>query len=561
MSALGRDVRHGLGIARVELRRSLRKSFGTRKRQLTALGFVALFSPLLVFWFGIARDAGREAAARGTLPLDLLGVQVSLLVVVFVVVGALRVVQQGRPEGDALLLTATTPRAVLVGVSLHATIRLVGFVSLPTLLFAGGFALGAGAPTVALLAVLAVIPLFSAVSMLGTVVGKLAVLGLLQSRRLRTVSRAFGLALLLALMALSYAAMAPVMGAAAPLALLATVTRPAALYLAFVFLGTPFGPGLSAGSVAVGALVVAAVPALFAVANRLAPRLWFADATPTELLQRDTSAPTGGEPSPGATTRRGGDPFPPRVGPRPLSLALGLWVRWLRIPVRFSPLFPLVIVLATALFGTVDDPDSIPLVAGGVLVFAGVYLSGAVFGLNPLGEAGAMRAVESLSATAPRTLVLGHVLAGLLAGTPTAIAGAVLLAVTLGTTVPTGVALAALAAVLSVASAGVAVGIGTVLPSRDAQRTYRGYEVATPSQWALVGYVVAAMLLVGVAAAGAAVAFILVGEGSLLAVVALAAAAAVLLAVGYAGFRTSVGRFAAPPVPEAGSVSRDQIVE
>jgi len=48
MSTLGRDMRHGLGIAWIEFRRSVRKSFGTRKRQLTVLGFLALFSPLVV---------------------------------------------------------------------------------------------------------------------------------------------------------------------------------------------------------------------------------------------------------------------------------------------------------------------------------------------------------------------------------------------------------------------------------------------------------------------------------------------------------------------------------
>ena len=212
MNSLGRDARHGLGIARVELRRSVRKSFGTRKRQLTVLGFLALFSPLVVFWGRIAYSAGRDAAEQGGLPLDVLGIQLTLLVLVFVVMGALRVVQQGRPEGDALLLTATSPRAVLAGVTIHATIQLVGFALLPTLLFTGGFALGAGMPSVLLATVLAAIPLFTAVSMFGTVMGQLVVLGLLESRVLRTASRVFGLVLLLVLMALSYAAMAPVMG-------------------------------------------------------------------------------------------------------------------------------------------------------------------------------------------------------------------------------------------------------------------------------------------------------------------------------------------------------------
>ncbi len=559
MSGLGRDVRHGLGIARVELRRSVRKSFGTRKRQLTVLGFLALFSPLMVFWGRIAYSAGRDAAEQGGLPLDVLGIQLTLLVLVFVVMGALRVVQQGRPEGDALLLTATSPRAVLAGVTIHATIQLVGFVLLPTLLFAGGFALGAGMPSILLTTVLAVVPLFTAVSVLGTVIGHLVVLGLLESQVLRTASRVFGLVLLLVLMALSYAAMAPVMGVTEPLAPLATVALPAVLYLAFVFVGTPFGPELDAGAFLVGAIVVTSVPVLFAVANRLAPRLWFADATPTGLMQRDAASVTGTTPVTEGATDQPVRAFPPRLGSRPLAIALGLWVRWLRIPVRFSALFPLVIVLVTALFTTVSNPASLPTVIGGVLVFAGVYVSGAVFGLNPLGEAGEMRTVEFLSPTTPRTLVLGHVLAGLLIGTPVAVGGAAILAAAMGLSAPAAVAVGILTVVLTVASGGVAVGIGSVLPSTDAQRTYRGYEVATPSQWALVAYMITAMLLVVVATMGALLVLLSsdTGTASPFFLVAAGVAAIILLAIGYAGFRVAVGRVGAAPYRDTSGDAED----
>lgn len=554
-------MRHGLGIARIEFRRSVRKSFGTRKRQLTVLGFLALFSPLMVFWGRIAYSAGQDAAGQGGLSVGILGIQVTLLVLVFVVMGALRVVQQGRPEGSELLLTATSPRAVLVGLTIHSTVQLVGFVLLPTLLFAGGFALGAEMPSVLLTTVLAVIPLFTAVSILGTVVGQLVVLGLLESRVLRTASRVFGLVLLLILMVLSYAAMAPVMGVSEPLAPLAIVALPAIQYLAFVFVGTPFGPALDAGAFLVGGVVVASVPVLFAVAIRLAPRLWFADATPVGLMQRDTASVTGTTLAAEGATGRSVQAFPPRLGPRPLAVALGLWIRWLRIPVRFSALFPLVIVLVAALFAAVGDPSSLPLVVGGVLIFAGVYVSGAVFGLNPLGEAADMRTVEFLSPTTPRTLVLGHVLAGLLVGSPVAVAGAAILAAAMDLSAPTALAIGILIGVLTIASGGAAVGIGSVLTSADAQRTYRGYEVATPSQWALVSYMITSMLLVVVTGIGAVLVLLAsdTGTGSLLFVVASGLAAMTLLSVGYAGFRVAVGRFGAPPYRDAaddGAVSR-----
>jgi len=560
MSTLGHDVHHGVGIARVELRRSLRKSFGTRTRKLAVLGFLALFSPTLYFWGRIAYGAGQEAVRRGELPIELLGVQLSLLVIVFVVMGALRVVQQGRPDGEALLLTVTSSRAVLIGQTIHSTVQLVGFVLLPTVLFAGAFALGTGQPSVLLTAVLAVGVLFTAVSVLGTVVGQLVVLGLLRSRRLRAVSRGFGLVLLLALMALSYASVAPLVGETELLAPLATVTVPAALYLSFVFVGTSLAPGVGVGSLIVMGIVLASIPALLAVATRLARRLWFADATPTGLMQRDESTSTATLPT---TTGVGSSrAFPPRTGPRPLTCALGLWTRWLRIPVRFSTLFPLVIVLVIAVFSTISTPGRVPLVVGGGLVFAGTYLSGVIFGLNPLGEAGEMRTVEFLSSTSPRTLVFGHVLAGLLVGTPVSVLGTVLLGAAMGLSAPNILVFGALAVVLTVASGGVAVGIGSILPSRDAQRTYRGYEVATPSQWALIAYMFAVMLLVGIAAVGGLLVLFSSDPGiqSQFGAVAAGVASVVLLAIGYVSTHIAIGRFDEPPYLRTGDAPDDSLL-
>lgn len=546
MSTLGHDIRHGFAIARVELRRSIRKSFGTRKRQLTALAFVLLFTPTLVFWARTAHSAGRAAAQQGSVPFETLGIQVGLLTVVFVFMGALRVVQQGRPEGDTLLLIATSPRAVLLGTTAHLTVQLVGFVLLPTLLFAGAFALGAGMPSLVVTTVLATIPLFTVVSLTGTVLGQLVVLGLLESQVLRSASRVFGVVLVLALMGLSYAAMAPMVGATGPLEPLAAVASPVGMYLAFAFVGTPLGPDLSAGSLLVGTAVGASIPVLLIVADRLAPRLWFADATPTVLARRDESA--------SATRVDGtvgslGRTFPPRIGPRPLTIALGLWKRWVRIPVRFSGLFPLVIVLATAVFGVAGDPEQVPLVVGGMLAFAGVYVSGAVFGLNPLGEADEMRGVEYLAATDARTLVRGHVLAGLIVGMPLAVVGAGVVAVTVDLAPPVAAVLGLLAVVTTVASSGLAVGIGTLLPSTDTRRTYRGYEIATPSQWALIGNMVAVVLLVAIAALAGVMGLLTADAGTRSPVTlgAAALATSMVVGVGYAGYRTAVRRFSTPP--------------
>lgn len=97
---------------------------------------------------------------------------------------------------------------------------------------------------------------------------------------------------------------------------------------------------------------------------------------------------------------------------------------------------------------------------------------------------------------------------------------------------PVAALLVGLLTVVSTGSSGcVAVEIGSVLPSTDAQRTYGGYEVATPSRWALVTYVVAAALLVALAAIAGVLVFLFsdTSIGSPLFAVAAGVVAVILL--------------------------------
>jgi len=241
----------------------------------------------------------------------------------------------------------------------------------------------------------AVLPLFTAVSILGTVVGQLVVLGLLESRVLRTASRVLGLVLLLVLMALSYAAMAPVMGVSEPLAPLAIVALPAIQYLAFVFVGTPFGPALDAGAFLVGG-----------ASSRVSQfySQWRFGWPPPLVRRRDPGRPDAarhGVRHRDDAGRRGRD--------RPIRTGVPAAARAAAAGGRARPVDPLAqnprSLLCTfparyrprrrTLHGR-RRSSSLPLVVGGVLIFAGVYVSGAVFGLNPLGEAADMRIVEFL---------------------------------------------------------------------------------------------------------------------------------------------------------------------
>jgi len=115
--------------------------------------------------------------------------------------------------------------------------------------------------------------------------------------------------------------------------------------------------------------------------------------------------------------------------------------------------------------------------------------------------------------------------------------------------------------VLTVASAGVGVGIGSLLPSTDADRTYRGYEVATPSQWAIVAYTISTVLLVALAAIGGLLVLLTsdAGTASPLFAVAAVVTGVMLLACGYAGFRVAIGRFGAPPYRSGADGDEDSL--
>jgi len=558
MSTVGRDVRHGLGIARIELRRSWRKSVATRRQRLVLLGVLLVFAPMGFFWVSLAHEAGREAAKTGSISLDVLGGQLVLLAVAFVVMSAMRIVQMGRPEGDALLLTATSPRAVLLGLLLHSTLQWVAFLLIPITSLAAGFGLGAGTPVVVAATLIAIFPLLAATTAFGTVLGQLFVLGSLQSRLVRRASQLLGVVLLIVLMGLSYAVFAPdTVGSILP-ERFSPATVPLGEYVDFLFVGTPFAPSLTATNYLVGGVVIASVPLSFVVADRLAPRLWFADATSSDLLQRDRSAVA--EETPDGSVRTSDKSvatrFPPLKRIPSLGIASILWIRWLRVPVRFSPLVFVVVAGIFGLFGAVDDPTSLPWVGGFLGVLAGIYASGAIFGLNPIGDAGDMGIVETLSAMPVRDRVLGHVFAGLWFGVPLTVSGGTLLAWTAGATLVETTVVVVLATVAAVASAGVAVAIGTIFPTLGSTRSYRGYEVATPSQWALVSQTFGTMVLTGIAVLGGA--SVLFGtelgvdhDRYPVHVVGPILAVCVLVVVGVAGIRFATRHFE-PPVSRNG---------
>ncbi|HMB49389.1 MAG TPA: hypothetical protein VKM69_01885, partial [Natronoarchaeum rubrum] len=149
MTELRSDLRTGWRIARVEVRRSARWYF-QQPRAKIALALMALvFGSMVVF--GVVPAAhvmGTTVRVEEQFPLlATFRQQMTVLVAGLIVVFALRTVERlAHIDGEEMMLTTTTPRAVVVGLLTAETIRLLLWLAPPTLLVVAAFAIGAQTP-------------------------------------------------------------------------------------------------------------------------------------------------------------------------------------------------------------------------------------------------------------------------------------------------------------------------------------------------------------------------------------------------------------------------------
>jgi len=470
------DLRHAARIGRAEYRRSLRR-YTRDVRRLLGLAIAVLFfggytlvSLPSVFFLG--------RAARSLASIPYVGPAATAVPVGLLAVAAFRTVERlGAPDEPDLLLTAVHPRAVVIGLIGAEIARLATWFGLPLVALSIAFALGLGALTVPLAAALVIAPVACWAAVWGYALG-LAVLWLL--RRLpsvRRLARAGGVLALVVLVVGSQFAARYVVEADLPVrSLLSALTvGPLVDYAALAFLGTPLERPASIGAVAVPVAALALTPVGLAAATRGAEALWFAD----DAAGSDDS---------GATSSGG------FVAPRPFAwrksgrIAWGLLVRGVRDPTSFGHL--IVYLFFVAPLGTTvlsSSRDALgPLLAGAAAGF-GVYLSGATFGLNPLGDDRRQLPLLLLTATSERTLVRGRLFAGLAVGGPIA-ALAPLATIPLGTTPLAAVALSVAGVGLCVAAGFLAPGLGAAYPIYE-PREFWGGEAVVPSTLVTLVYV------------------------------------------------------------------------
>ncbi len=472
------DLRAGLSIARIELLRSLRTVLGDRRRVASGLFVVvAVTVPYLgviggLYAAGVAVAVGDLAVAtavRGAFP--------GLLAGLVLLATVQRVAESSVPDGAALLLTAARTRAVVVGELVSSGVTLYGTVAVLAAPGLAAFALGAGSPATVPVALLVAAPVVTTATVAGYL---LAATGALLARRLPHVTGlkfgAYVGGMLLVAMSGPALAEAVEGGATGVLEPLAAV--PVADYALLALLGTPTGAATPVGLVTGGALVaLTAVGAGAAVP--IADRLWFTDAATGDrrVVERHAEVP------------------------RPFAATPALRVAWhyllfaWRAPRRLVHLTVFVFLLFPVAGVAAANPGAIPLAGATTLCVIGTLLSGAAFGLNPLGDEGAVLPALLTAGVGGRRLVRGRLVAGLAVGLPLAVLGAGGVWVDLALPVRVGLGVVGGAVALSVLAGCVGLGLGCAIPKFESESIF-GLDTVHPSRIPVMLYVYGGLVAV-----------------------------------------------------------------
>ncbi|EMA06439.1 hypothetical protein [Haloferax denitrificans] len=479
--SLRRDVRHGLRIGRAEFVRSVR-GYASETRRVVGLLLLALvFGGNLLFSLPVVYVAGRRAQSVTEIPL--FGLVATAVPVVLTLLATFRTLERiGRVEHESLVLTTVHPRAVVVGLIAAEVGRIGLWFGLPFAVVAATFTAGLGAPSLLVTAVAVVAPLACCTTVWGYAAGVAVLRGFERLPGVRRTLKVVGFVAMAGLVLVSQSFGRSLADGSLPVdTLAATLTfDPLADYLALAFVGTPLARPFSAPAVATLAAIVALTPVGLVVATRQASALWFTD--------HATGGDRGSAASAKADGSHGGFSTPrPLAATKGGHVAWGLLVRGVRHPQKFTHLVMLVFFLGplgtTIVQSSADGLGPILAASGAGL---GTYLAGATFGLNPIGDDRPQFPLLLLTATAPRTLVRGRVLAGAILGVPVA-AALPLATVALGTPPLSAVAFALVGVFMCLAAAAFAVGLGAAYPIYE-EREFWGATTVVPSTLVLMAF-------------------------------------------------------------------------
>ena len=496
MAGLRTDLTVGMSIARAELRDLLRRN--DSRRQRVTLALLALLAVPL--WLGLLRQGyllgvtTRDGTSAEVVPVARNVLVPGLLVVSLF--GGLGAAQSlARNAVRPLVLTTASTRAVVVGKMLY----LLSTWLLVLTLTAGpalAYAVGARAPVFALALVVGGVPLLLLTMGIGLSLAYLlwvAIerLGLPEVAR-RLVTASLSVVAFLAAFALGLSlgrTTGQGVGAGLPTG---DPTVPLGWYADLLFVGSPVAEPLGARTALAVGIVWAAVPVVFGVLVRIAPAYWYATPTrgSTDRRGQSTAVPEFEE-TPSQRIGRGDGLFDRSPT---LRAALGYARHAARRPDQyvylFYYLFPVAMVLVPLAAGS---PDTAPAATGVGFVLLGVWLSGGVVCLNPLGTEGAMLSQLVLARAPARTFVHARLLVGVGIGAVLSFVGvAVVVAWGAGvppltlTTLWAGLLVTGSLGAVVVTSGAFALAIGSVLPKFETTEVFDSVETLVPSVFAAI---------------------------------------------------------------------------
>jgi len=531
-----RDLRGAAVLARTELRATRRRLTGNRRRlAATATGALhfAVIVPALAF--PVVAAVGRDIAA-GDPPLGVVGAAAGGIASLGLFVGLSGSITQERIGAvGPLVLTSLPPRAVAVGRIASELVAAGGLAGPPILALLVVVGVGAGGPVVPLLLTVGTVPLLLASALAGRTAGSLLrYTGVLSRLSAWTKVAAF-VALASAffvgtqvLLGSAFADGPP--GSSIPVSALVP-GRPMQAY-AEVVLAPAGGRVTPAGLAAVGVVLVATPAGLAAAAG-----------LETRILVRGDGRSRSGDATGGMRVVDQSRTAPAPFAARPTTrMCWRQLLRTARDPKSLAHLFPLLFGLLGAGVSVATDPESLSTVGPPAAVTLGAVLAGVTFCLNPMGDDREQLPLILTSARSTAVVLRGRAVAGAVVGLAVAVGVGTPLAL-LGNSPVVAVGQTVIAPVLVAASAGIALGLGALVPEFE-RREYVTVERAHPSQFALLGYVFVGTLLFSVGPA----LFQFLDRGWLtvaprVLVAALVAYLALLSVLGVGGYVYAVRRF------------------
>ncbi|WP_267640853.1 CPBP family intramembrane glutamic endopeptidase [Haloarchaeobius amylolyticus] len=503
MSVRGRRVA-GVAwrIAGAEVRRHGRRYVGSRHHEALLVLALVLLAPVFVLFVQGAMAVGRSLAAGDPATVSAARYYLPGVVVFVVVLGA---IQAGRRvlslDAREMMLTAVPVRTLVRGLLLADLFEWTVVFLVPATVLVLAVAVGAGSPVLAVVGTVAVAVLFVAAILFGYALGLLVRLGLRHvplPTTFRSLLGALGgvTAAVVAGGLVAFAGSIAVHGPAptatagsgggetfAPVSI-PVATLPAgdplsrlSWYADLLFVGTPAVETLTTATLVAAVAVVLTIPGSLTVISVFSPSFWYGDAP----LSGDTRTRAGSQSVTAASPTR-------RVATR-------LWWRAVRAPHRHGFVFYYLFALGTLVVPAVVYPSLALALVGASFVLLGVWLAGALFCLNPLGEEEEMLA-QHLLATLPTAVVLrARLLLGVVVGVPLVLVGTLLLA--LGPlSLVDAAALGGYWLALTLASAAFALGVGSLAPRYTPVRLFARVESVAPSVTAIVYHLVVTTVLV-----------------------------------------------------------------